>query len=72
MSTKPKFSLPLWAKNAKKALIDKDMNVTELASALNLSRSYVSHVINGKFISPGVQEAICEFLGVEAYPNEDN
>ena len=58
--------MPKWTKKAKKALIDKEMTVTDLARALNLSRNYVSLVINGKLVSDGAKEKICEYLNITA------
>ena len=55
---------PAWGKEAKKALIDRDMSVAELAEKLDLSRSYVSNVINGSFNYPEVRERICNYLGI--------
>lgn len=59
-----KKSLPGWCKEAKKALIDRDMNINELANELNYSREYVSVVINGKYNSPEMKKQICDYLGV--------
>lgn len=53
-----------WGKEVKKALIDRDMGTAELAEALNLSRSYVSNVINGNSNFSTVKERISEYLGV--------
>lgn len=60
-----KRELPEWAKEAKKAMIDKSLNVSELADKIGLTRPHVSAVLNGRLLSPNAQEAICNFLEVE-------
>lgn len=37
-----------WCKEAKKKMIDMDLEVNELASSLGLTRPYVSSVLNGR------------------------
>lgn len=59
-----KSDIPEWGKEVKKALIDKNMSTAELAEAINLSRSYVSNVINGNFNFPDVKQRISDYLGV--------
>lgn len=44
--------LPPWCKEAKKALVDRDMNVSELSEEIGLSRVYVSGVVNGRVYAP--------------------
>lgn len=56
--------LPGWCKEVKKALIDKDMNINDLANELKYSREYISIVINGRLNSPEMQKQICDYLGV--------
>lgn len=56
--------LPDWCKEVKKALIDKDMNINDLANELKYSREYISIVINGRLNSPEMQKQICDYLGV--------
>lgn len=41
-----KRTLPTWCKEVKKSMIDDDLNVTELAERVGLSRNYVSGVVN--------------------------
>lgn len=59
------FYDPDWGKAVKKALIDVDMTITDLADRLELSRTHVSAVINGRENSPSVSTAISNFLGIE-------
>ena len=49
-----KRELAPWSKEVKKALIDRDMTVTDLANRLGFSRAYISCVISGK--TAGVPE----------------
>ena len=62
----PKYELPQWCKEAKKALIDRNMNIKELSEALGTQRTYLSGVLNDKIRSPDMQERICAFLDIEA------
>ncbi len=57
-------TMPLWAKEAKKALIDKDMSITDLADALGMNRVYLSSVINGRVLSSQAKEKILSYLGL--------
>ena len=40
--------LPKWCKDAKKAMIDKDMSVDDLAKETGRTRVYISAVLNGR------------------------
>lgn len=57
--------LPPWSKAVKKALIDKDMNVTELSEDLGFAREYVSRVVNGTVYAPEIADRISKHLGVK-------
>ena len=48
-----RLGIPLkpWAKACKKALIDKDMSINDLAKATGYSRQHVSAVINCRTIN---------------------
>lgn len=65
-----KRTLPKWNKELKKALIDRDMTVTELAAELGISRVYASNIVNGVIradAAPGIAARIGEYLEVP-YP----
>ena len=49
-----KRTLPTWCKEVKKSMIDDDLNVTELAERVGLSRNYVSGVVNGRVYAPEI------------------
>ena len=49
-------------KNIKKALIDRNLNITKLAQITGFSRVYLSNVINGHFEGPKARKAIAEAL----------
>ena len=53
-----------WCKEVKKTLIDLDMTVTELADQSEISRPYVSGVVNGRVIAPEIAAKISDFLGI--------
>ena len=57
-------SLPKWAKEARKAMIDRDMNIVDLSDGLGMSRPHISKVITGALLSPNTKAAICSYLGV--------
>ena len=59
--------LPKWAKEAKKAMIDRDLNVCTLADELGMTRPDVSRVLTGAYLSPNTKAAICSYLGVPNY-----
>lgn len=60
-----KRTLPLWCKEVKKTLIDKDMSVTELSQNIGLSRVYVSGVVNGRVYAPEIAALISRELGID-------
>lgn len=53
-----KRTLPTWCKEVKKSMIDDDLNVTELAERVGLSRNYVSGVVNGRVYAPEIAKTI--------------
>ena len=63
-------TMPLWAKEAKKALIDKDMSITDLADALGMNRVYLSSVINGRVLSSQAKEKILSYLDLPCDADE--
>lgn len=54
--------LPPWCKEAKKALVDRDMSVSELSEEIGLSRTYVSGVVNGRVYAPEIATRISRAL----------
>ena len=56
--------VPDWGKEVKKALIDRDMSIVELATEIGYSRAHVTNVINGVFDFPDLKKRICEYLGI--------
>lgn len=54
-----------WENAVRKALIDRDMSVTELAEQLGRSRQHVSGVIHGYFTANPTKEAISDFLKIK-------
>ena len=57
--------LSTWCKEVKKTLIDRDMTVTDLADRLEISRPYVSGVVNGRVIAPEIAAKISDILGIK-------
>ena len=56
-----KKRLPPWCKLVKHTLIDKDMDVSELATKTGLARPYLSSIINGS--QPAVNK-VSDCLGI--------
>lgn len=56
---------PLWAKKVRKALIDKDMSLTEFAAEIKVNYNQLSNVLSGTVISRSVQEKCCTYLGIK-------
>ena len=56
----------IFAREVKKALIDRGSNITQLAQQLGFCRTHVSSVVNGRRPSRVAKAAICEYLGISA------
>lgn len=50
-------------KVVKKAMIDRDLGVAQLARHLGYSRPYLSNMINGRYSCTKARRAIADFLG---------
>lgn len=60
-----------WSKDVKKAVIDRDMKIKQLADAIGYSVATVSQVINGRYSNASYQsiaEKINEVLGTKGMP----
>ena len=60
-----------WSKNVRKAVIDKDMTLKQLAESIGYSVATVSSVINGRYSNASYQiiaEKINAALGTEGLP----
>lgn len=60
-----------WSKEVRKALIDRDMSMTQLAESIGYSFAVVSSVINGRYANRSYQaiaEKINEKLGTTGMP----
>lgn len=63
--------LPQWSKDVRKAAIDKDMTIKQLAERIGYSVTTVSSVINGRYSISSYQkiaEKINQVLGTEGLP----
>jgi plasmid maintenance system antidote protein VapI len=60
-----KRKLPVWSKEVKKALIDRDMNASDLARGIQMSRCYVNQVINATQYAPEIADRISEYLDIK-------
>nr|DAO80774.1 MAG TPA: Regulatory protein-modification, helix-turn-helix, transcriptional regulato, DNA [Caudoviricetes sp.] len=54
-----------WCKEAKKALIDMDMTVAELAQKIGRSREYTTAVINGRIYAEPMVKVISDALNIK-------
>ena len=61
-----KRKLSPWCKEVKKAMIDRDMSIADLAAELNLSSAYVTRIINGTFIIPETKKRISKSLDISS------
>ena len=60
-----KRPLSAWSKKVKKALIDKNMTINELAENIGYSSTYTRNIVNGKIVSATVAEKkINDVLGI--------
>ena len=56
--------LSSWCKNSKIAMIQQDINIIELADELNLTRSYLTSILNGRVTSPIAVKKISDRLQI--------
>lgn len=64
-------NLSQWSKDVKKALIDKDMTMNELAEKIGKSQAVISSVIGGRYSNStykDIVEKINKVLGTEGLP----
>lgn len=60
--------LPKWCKEAKKAMVDKDLDMKSLAIESGFTREYLSAIINGRSYSPYAGMKISKILEIEHIP----
>lgn len=56
--------LPDWCKAAKIAMIEQNLSINELADRLNMSRTYLSSVINGRQYTENAVSRISDELNI--------
>lgn len=56
--------LSAWCKNAKIEMINRDLKTTTLAKELDMNRSYVSSILNGRVYSAPAVKKISDYLGI--------
>lgn len=56
--------LSAWCKNAKIEMINRDLKTTTLAKELDMNRSYVSSILNGRVYSTPAVKKISDYLGI--------
>ena len=54
-----------WEKEVKKALIDRNMTVDDLARELNVSRAYIYEIFKGGRKATEMRQKINDYLGIE-------
>ena len=54
-----------WEKRVRKALIDKDMHISDLADELNVSSAYVYDVLSGNRKATGLRQRINDLLKLD-------
>lgn len=71
MRTRTNYNLSQWGKDVRKAVIDRDMTVSQLAEKIGYSQTTVSAVISGRYSTASYQtvaEKINKFLGTKGLP----
>ena len=59
---------PQWGKECKKAMIDRDLSLDDVAQMTEFSKSYLSQIMNGRHVAPDETIVrICSTLGVDAH-----
>lgn len=58
--------LSTWCKEAKKAMIDKDMDTQNLAEQLGCTRQFIAAIVNGRQMSPDMAVRISEILDIKS------
>lgn len=58
-----------WCKSAKKAMIDKDLNIQDLAKNVGYKREYVSAIVNGRQYSTEAINKISHYLEIDKDEN---
>lgn len=61
-----------WCKDARKAMIDLDMNTGELADKTGYSTQYLNAIICGRCYSPPVMKVISGALGIQEYQGKQD
>lgn len=61
---KKSTSPPSVVQGGQKKMIDRDMNVTELAELIGVNRSYVSGIVNGRVVAPEIAKKISKALDI--------
>lgn len=58
-----------WCKSAKKAMIDKDLSIQDLAKSIGFTREYVSAIVNGRQYSTEAVNKISQYLEIDTDEN---
>lgn len=53
-----------WCKEAKKAMVDRDMNFADLGNAVGITKEWASAIVNGRAYSETSAEAIGKALNI--------
>ena len=59
-----KRAIPRWCKEAKVAMVWKDMDYSDIAKATGYTRQHISAVINGRVVSVPAIKRISDLLGI--------
>lgn len=62
-----KRKIPRWCKEAKTAMIWKDMDYEDVAAATGFTRQYVSTILNGRAVSAPAVKRISDVLGISPH-----
>lgn len=56
--------LPQWCKEAKKAMIDRDLTIADIATMTGKTKRWIGGIINGRIYSPNMVKEISDILGI--------
>lgn len=60
----PKY-MSTWEKQIRKALIDRNMTISDLAAKLDVTAAYIYDIISGNRKATELRQKINDFLGIE-------
>ena len=60
-----KCTTPIWAKKAKKKLLDRQMSQKMLAETLKVNYRQLNNVLSGYVVNTTIEQKICKYLEIK-------